>query len=140
MLMAMVGLLLLIACGNVANLLMVRAGGQTKEVAVRFALGAGRGRIVRQLMMESAVLAGAGGALGLALAGWAARFIVYFAPGGPASFNLSTTPDWRVAGFATAVSALTAFVFGLAPALRTTRIHLAESLKDQAGSIAGGNA
>ena len=139
MLMAMVGLLLLIACGNVANLLMARAAGRAKEVAVRFALGAGRARIVRQLMMESAVLAVASCALGLAFAGWAAGLVVQFAPDGPASFNLSTTPDWRIAGFAAAVSALTAFVFGLAPALRTTRLHLAPTLKDQAGAIAGGN-
>jgi len=139
MLMAMVALLLLIACGNVANLLMARAAGRSKEIAVRFAVGAGRGRIVGQLMLESALLATSAAALGLLIAGWAASFIVRFAPGGPASFNLSTDADWRVVAFAASAAALTAFVFGLTPALRSTRLDLASTLKDQAGSIAGGS-
>jgi predicted permease len=138
-LMAMVGLLLLIACGNVANLLLAGAAARTKEVAVRFALGGSRWRVVRQLLAESAMIAVAAGALGLVLANWAAGFIVQFAPGGPGAVNLSTSPDLRIVGFAILISAFTAFAFGLMPALRATNVQLAPTLKDQAGAIAGGN-
>ncbi len=139
LLMAMVGLLLLIACGNVANLLMARASGRTKEVAVRFAIGASRARVVRQLLAECALIATAATVLGLAAASWAATFILRFAPEGAESVNFTTEPDWRIVTFAAAAAAVTTFLFGLLPALRTTQIHLAPALKDQAGSIAGGN-
>ena len=139
LLMAMVGLLLLIACGNVAKLLMARAAGRTKEIAVRFAMGASRSRIVRQLLAECALLATAAGAIGLLFADTAAGFIMQFAPDGAETFNISTAADGRIIGFAAIATALTTFVFGLLPALRTTQVQLAPALKDQAGSIAGGH-
>jgi predicted permease len=139
MLMIMVALLLLIACGNVANLLMARAAGRTKEVAVRFAIGATRARVVRQLLAECALISAAAAALGLLAASWAADFILRFAPDGAESFNFTTDADWRILAFAVVAAAGTTFLFGLLPALRTTQLHLAPALKDQAGSIAGGN-
>ncbi len=137
--MVMVALLLLIACGNVANLLMARAAGRTKEIAVRFAIGATRARVVRQLLAECALISAAAAALGLLAAGWAADLILRFAPDGAESFNFTTGPDWRIVAFAAVAAAGTTFLFGLLPALRTTQLHLALALKDQAGSIAGGN-
>lgn len=138
-LMIMVALLLLIACGNVANLLMARSAGRTKEVAVRFAIGATRARVVRQLLAECALISAAAAALGLLGASWAADSILRFAPDGAESFNFTTAPDWRIMAFAVVAAAGTTFLFGLLPALRTTQLHLAPALKDQAGSIAGGN-
>jgi predicted permease len=138
-LMAMVGLLLLIACGNVANLLMARAAGRTREVAVRFAIGATRTRIIRQLLAESCMIAGAAAALGLLFADQAAAVILQFAPEGAETYNFTTAADWRIVAFAASAAAATTFLFGLIPAVRTTQVHLAPALKDQAGSIAGGN-
>jgi predicted permease len=139
-LMALVGLVLLIACANVANLQVARATARQKEVAVRLALGASRWRIISQLLVESLMLALAGGVLGLALAVWMDRALLNFLPAGDSPLTISTTPDWRILAFSLGISLLTGIVFGLAPALQSTRPKLAATLKDQVGSIAGGTA
>ena len=135
---ALVGLVLLIACANVANLLIARATARQKEIAIRLALGASRSRIVSQLLVESLLLALAGGAAGLALAVWLDSALIRFLPTGDAPLVLSTTPDWRILAFNLGVSLLTGIIFGLAPALQSTRPQVAGTLKDQVGSIVGG--
>ena len=135
---ALVGLVLLIACANVANLQVARATARQKEVAVRLALGASRSRIISQLLVESLTLSLAGGALGLVLAIWMDRALLNFLPAGDAPLTLSTTPDWRILAFTLGISLVTGVIFGLAPALQSTRPELAGTLKDQVGSIAGG--
>ncbi len=137
-LMAIVGLVLLIACANVANLLIARAAARQKEIAVRLALGASRVRIVSQLLVESLMLSITGGAAGLLLAVWMDRALIAFMPQGDSPIAISTTPDWRILVFALGVSLLTGLIFGLIPALQSTRPQLAGTLKDQVGSIAGG--
>ena len=135
---ALVGLVLLIACANVANLMIARATARQKEIAVRLALGASRSRIISQLLVESLALAVAGGLAGLALAVWMDRALMSFLPAGDSPLTISTTPDWRILTFSLALSLLTGILFGLAPALQSTRPQLANTLKDQVGSIAGG--
>ncbi len=138
MLMAMVGLVLLIACANVANLLMARAASRQKEIAIRLALGAGRWRIVRQLLVESALLSVLGGAMGLLVASWTVEGIVSFLPEELAQSNLVTGLDLRVLGFSMLLAIATGLLFGLVPALQATRPDVAPTLKDQAGSVIGG--
>jgi predicted permease len=137
-LMGMVGMVLLIACANVANLLLARTSSRQREIAVRLALGAGRGRIVRQQLVESGLLALAGAAVGLVLATWTGELLLAALPGDPATRNLSSSPDLRVTAFALGLALLTAFVFGLIPALQATRATVTSSLKEEAGSVAGG--
>jgi predicted permease len=135
-LMAIVGLVLLIACANVANLLIARATARQKEIAVRLALGASRGQIISQLLVESLLLSMAGGAAGLLLAVWIDETLVNFLPtGGLDTLAVSATPDWRILLFTLCVSLLTGIVFGLVPALQATRPNLAPTLKDEVGAI-----
>ncbi len=139
-LMGIVGLVLLIACSNLANLLIARASARQKEIAVRLALGAGRGRLIRQLLVESLVLAAVGGALGVGLAVMIDRALINFLPSGHTPLSLSSTPDWTVLGFTFTVALLAGVLFGLVPAWQSTRPQLANTLKDQAGAVIRGGA
>ncbi len=137
-LMSMVGVVLLIACANVANLLLARTTSRQKEISLRLALGASRLRIVRQQLVESALLASAGTIVGVLLAWWTGSLLLASLPGDPAARNLSSDPDLRVTMFALAVGVLTALVFGIVPALQATRATVTSALKDDSGSVAGG--
>ncbi len=118
------GVVLLIACANLANLLLARASAREREIAIRLALGASRGRLIRQLMTESLMLAAAGAALGLLVAAGLGRLLVAFLDTRGAGLHLDLTPDWRVLAFTGGLAALTCLLFGLAPALRASRTDL----------------
>ncbi len=133
----LVGVVLLIACTNVANLLLARAAARQKEIAIRGALGASRAQLVRQLFVESLTLAVIGGAAGLLLSFWLARVLVRLLPFDPANMSLSASPDTRVLVFTTGVTALTALLFGLIPALRGSRVSPGATLKEGSGAIGG---
>ena len=138
-LMCMVGLVLLIACFNVANLLIAQAMARQKEMAVRLAVGASRGQIVTQLLIESLLLSAAGGLAGLFLAIGIIRMLLSFLPTGGSPLMLSANPDLRILAFNAGLALLTGLLFGLAPALQSMRVDLWSTLKDVVGAIAGGS-
>jgi len=134
-LMLAVGIILLIACANVAGLMLARAAARQKEMAVRLALGAGRARIVRQLFTESIMLSVLGGALGILFAYWGAHAIISFVSSNqPRPLGFAAGVDLRVLGFTVAVSLLTGILFGIAPTLRSMRVDLTPALKEGEGS------
>lgn len=136
-LMCMVGLVLLIACFNVANLLIARAIARQKEVAVRLAVGASRGQLLTQLMIESLMLSIAGGAAGLLLSVAIVRGLLAFLPTDGSPLMLHAEPDSRILAFNAALALLTGFLFGLAPALQAMRLDLWSILKDVVGAVTG---
>jgi ABC-type lipoprotein release transport system permease subunit len=138
LLMAVAGLVLLIACANLANLLLARADRRQKEMALRLGIGAGRGRLLRQLLTESLLLSGLGAVLGVVFAGWGSRLLLSLASRTPDPISLDVDLDWRKLAFALGVALATGVGFGLAPALRATRVDLASSLKQGGGAIGAG--
>jgi predicted permease len=136
-LMAMVGLVLLIACANVANLLVARGLGRQKEIAIRLALGASRGDIVRQLLAESLTLSLLGAFAALLVAIWTASLLVQIIPSEGGSHGLNAGLDPRSIAFTFAVAILTGIAFGLLPALQSTRPNVYPVLKNQAASVVG---
>ena len=138
LLMATAAGVLLIACANIANLLLVRGAARQREVAVRLALGATRGRLITQLLVESLMLACAGALGGLAIAAAAAPIVLGFFVSPDVPQPISTSPDWRILAFTAAITMATGVLFGVAPALQSTRPNVAPTLKDQATNVLGG--
>jgi putative ABC transport system permease protein len=137
-LMAMVGVVLLIACTNLASLLVARAEARQREIAIRLAIGAGRKRLIRQLLTESLLLALAGGAAGLLVGYWTLSFMVESFPPDIGILGIDANLDLRVLAFSLGLSLLTGLLFGLAPAMRATRPDVQTLLKDQAAGGSGG--
>ena len=135
LLMGMVGLVLLIACANVAGLLMARASARQKEIAVRLSLGASRGRVIRQLLAESVLLALMGGVAGLLVSFWASSMLVRLLSSGKNPIYLPAGVDTRVLAFTAAVSILSGIIFGLVPAVAATRVNISPTLKDNAAQL-----
>jgi putative ABC transport system permease protein len=129
-LMALAGVVLLIACANVASLFLARGSTRRREIAVRLAIGAGRQRIVRQLLLEGAVLSFAGTAMGVGVAWVSGRFLVDLIATGRADVVFDLTPNWHVLAFSSAIAIATSVVFGLAPAFQTRRTQPAFALRD----------
>ena len=129
-LLALVALILAIACANIANLLLTRATARRREIAVRLSIGAGRLRLIRQLLTESVLLASIGGAVGVLFAMWGIRFLTFLLANGSEDFTLRPGLSWPVLGAASALALLTGIVFGLAPALQSTRVDVIPALKD----------
>lgn len=129
LLMALVGLILAIACVNIANLLLARSTTRRREMAVRLSMGAGQGRVVRQLLTESLLLAFLGGAVGVGVAAWGIRFLSLLLTNAEEKVTVHAGLNWAVLGGAAALSLLTGVAFGLAPAIRSTRVELYSALK-----------
>jgi len=132
-LLAMVGLILLVACANIANLLLARASARRREMSVRLSLGAGRFRLVRQLLTESILLASLGGLLGVIFAVWGMRWLTFLLSNGRENFTLHAQLNWNVLAVAAGLSVLCGILFGLAPAIHSTRPDVMPGLK-QTGS------
>jgi predicted permease len=138
-LMAIVGAVLLIACANVANLLLARSAARQREIAIRMALGSGRARLMRQLLTESLVLSLTGAALGILFAQWGTRLLVGFLSTGGNQVFLDLTIDVRVLGFTAGIAILTGLAFGLAPAWRGTRVNPQSAMKANARGVIEGS-
>ena len=136
LLLGAVALVLLIGCANVASLLLAKASARGREIAIRAAVGASRGRIVRQLLVESAVLAAMAGAAGLLLAKWGSDALVALAPGDVPRLAESGIDGWVLA-FTLGISVIASLLFGLAPALQISRVDLNETLKQGATRAVG---
>ena len=143
-LMVIVGLVLAVACANIANLLLARSASRQREMAIRMALGARRGRIVRQLLTESLMLAAIGSALGLVFASWMESALSSFVRSGPVGFNtaplaisLDLHTDWRIVAFTAGLCLLTGILFGLAPAFRSSKVSLTPALAGRGADSAG---
>src|SRR5579871_769859 len=134
-LMGAVGVVLLIACANIANLLLARAASRRREIAVRLSIGASRLRLIRQMLTESILLAAMGGVAGITFSAVAARFLTWMVSTGEDVLPLRVAPDARVLTFTALLSVATAILFGLVPALRATRVELSSSLKEGRGGI-----
>jgi macrolide transport system ATP-binding/permease protein len=132
-LLAMVGLILAVACANIANLLLARAAARRREMAIRLSLGAGRFRVVRQLLTESVMLASLGGAFGVLFAIWGVRALTFLLANGQENFTMRAELNWHVLGVTAALSVVCGLLFGLAPAIQSTRPDVMPTLKDGRG-------
>ena len=137
-LLGIVGLVLTIACANMANLLLAQSVARRKELAVRLSLGAGRWRLVRQLLVESIMLSAVGSAIGLLIATWGSRAVVSLLSTRTQAVEVNLAMDWRVFAFTTAVGVLTGLLFGVAPAFRGTSLTPADALRDHSRGVVGG--
>jgi predicted permease len=129
-LMALVGLVLAMACANIASLLLARSAARRREMAVRLSIGAGRLRVIRQLLTESVLLAFLGGALGVMVAVWGMRFLGVLLAGGAGRYTLHAELNWHALAAAGALSLATGVLFGLAPAMQSTRVDVLSALKE----------
>lgn len=139
LLMGVVALVLLVACANVANLLLARGAARRREIAVRLALGASRARIIRQLLVESVLLAVLGATAGVVFSVWGVQALLALQPFGPGSVQFDTSIDWRVLGFTVVVALAVGVAFGLAPALRSTRLNLSHEFQGGARTLGTGS-
>jgi predicted permease len=137
-LLGIVGLVLVIACANMANLLLAQSTARRKELALRLSLGAGRWQLVRQLLVESIMLSAIGAAIGLVIARWGSRAIVAMLSTRTQAVDINLSMDWRVFAFTATVGAVTGLLFGVAPALRGTSLSPADALRDHSRGVVGG--